>query len=120
MYDIIFTLNGVEKLRYDYENEADGERQATCELIAFENNCNIEDIKIYKQKRITFNITLYRSFSEYGRYEDLDYNNTFSVLKECLSVGNNATIKTSDKRIFNISNSETFRYFVEEFGAYEI
>lgn len=119
-YDIIFVLNGKELTRYDFENTFQGEAQATRELLASENNVNVSDIKIYYQKRIYFDITLWRGFTIYGEYEKLDYNNTLSILSDCLDCGNYATIKIDKKRHLHIKTNEHLRYFVEEFGAIEL
>lgn len=118
-YDIIFILNGKELLRYDFGNTFQGEAQATRELLASENNVNINDVKIYYQKRIDFDVTLWRGFTNYGEYEKLDYNNTLSILSECLSCGNYATIKAKKKN-YHIQTNEHLKYFVEEFGAIEL
>lgn len=118
-YDIIFILNGKELLRYDFENTFQGEAQATRELLASENNVNINDVKIYYQKRINFDVTLWRDFSIYGEYEKLDYNNTLSILSECINCGNYATIK-ANKKNYHIQTNEHLKYFVEEFGAIEL
>ena len=47
--DIIFVLNGRELVRYDYQNEFSGERQATKEQLAHDNDVDVEDIKIFWQ-----------------------------------------------------------------------
>ena len=119
MWDIIFVLNGIEKVRYDLENEFKGERQATRELVAYENNVNIEDIKLFKQKRNKFNVLLFRNFSLYGEFENLDYKNTFSIISECINNKNNVCVKV-DNKIITIQNNTHFRYFIEEFGPQEI
>lgn len=51
LYDIIFTLNGKELVRYDWENSFLGEGKATRELLASENNVKVDDIKVFYQKR---------------------------------------------------------------------
>lgn len=118
-YDIIFVLNGKELTRYDFENSFKGEAQATCELLAYENNVNINDIKVYYQKRNKFDIKLMRGFSIYGEYEQLDYNNAFSIISECINLKNTVLVKVNNKN-YTIQNNEHFRYFVEEFGAVEL
>lgn len=118
-YDIIFILNGKELVRYDFENSYKGEAQATCEFLAYENNVNINDIKVYYQKRNKFDVKLMRKFSIYGEFEQLDYNNAFSIISDCINSNNTATVKVNNK-FYNIQNNEHFRYFVEEFGAVEL
>ena len=45
-HDVVFYLNNKELTRYDLINEFYGERESTIELLAYENKCNMEDIKI--------------------------------------------------------------------------
>lgn len=118
-YDIIFVLNGKELLRYDFENSFQGEAQATLELLAYENGVDVQDIKVYYQQRAKFDVTLWRDFSIYGEYEQIDYKNAFSILSECLLLGNHATIKTN-KKVYSIKTNEHFNYFIEEFGEVEL
>ena len=71
MYDVIFTLNGKELTRYDWENSFPGEGKATRELLASENNVNVNDIKVYYQKRFSYDVKLYRNnLNLYGEYYD--------------------------------------------------
>lgn len=44
-YYVVFYLNDKELTRYDLINEFYGERESTIELLAYENNCNYNDIK---------------------------------------------------------------------------
>lgn len=118
-YDIIFVLNGKELLRYDFENSFKSEAKATRELLAYENNVNINDIKVYYQKRNKFDVRLMRYFSIYGEFEQLDYNNAFSIISECINSNNTASVKVNNKN-YHIQNNEHFRLFVEEFGAVEL
>ena len=117
--DIIFTLNARELVRYDFENSFKGEAQATRELLASENNVNTNDIKIWYQKRVCFDVTLWRHSSIYGEYEQINYNNALSILSDCLNNGNSATVK-ANKKVYHIQNDEQLRCFVEEFGAVEL
>lgn len=50
-YWLVFKINGVEKVAYTINNTFQGEKQATLELLASENNCNITDIEINIEKR---------------------------------------------------------------------
>ena len=118
-YDIIFVLSGKELLRYDFENSFQGEAKATRELLAYENNVSINDIKIYYQKRNKFDIKLFRGFSIYGEYEQINYNNAFSIISDFINSNNTASIKVNNKN-YHIQNNEHFRLFVEEFGAVEL
>lgn len=118
-YDIIFVLNGKELLRYDFENSFKSEAKATRELLAYENNVNINDIKVYYQKTNKFDVRLMRYFSIYGEFEQLDYNNAFSIISECINSNNTASVKVNNKN-YHIQNNEHFRLFVEEFGAVEL
>lgn len=116
MYDVIFTLNGKELTRYDWENSFPGEGKATRELLASENNVNVNDIKVYYQKRFYYDVKLYRNnLNLYGEYENLDYKNLLSILSECISLNNKASVKVNGKNFF-IQNNEHLRHFVEEFG----
>ena len=116
MYDVIFTLNGKELTRYDWENSFPGEGKATRELLASENNVNVNDIKVYYQKRFSYDVKLYRNnLNLYGEYENLDYKNLLSILSECISLNNKASVKVNGKNFF-IQNNEHLKLFVEEFG----
>jgi len=55
--EIVFKINNKEKARYLLKNELIGDRELTKKRIAIENNCNINDINIYKQKKILFAVT---------------------------------------------------------------
>ena len=44
--EVVFSYNGKELCAYDWLHESSGERQATRENLAAENNCNTEDIKV--------------------------------------------------------------------------
>ncbi|MCX4379491.1 MAG: hypothetical protein OSJ61_25570 [Lachnospiraceae bacterium] len=44
--EVVFSYNKKELCAYDWLHESSGERQATRENLAAENNCNVEDIKI--------------------------------------------------------------------------
>lgn len=41
---VIFSLDDRELLRYSLQGEADGERQATAELLAYENGVDVSEI----------------------------------------------------------------------------
>lgn len=41
---LVFKINGVEKVAYTLKDTFKGEKQATLEQLAWENNCNITDI----------------------------------------------------------------------------
>lgn len=43
--EVVFSYNEKELCAYDWLHEFSGERQATKEALAEENNCNVEDIK---------------------------------------------------------------------------
>ena len=47
--EIVFKLNDKVLLRYDALNEAFGEREVIKGQLAFENNCNVKDIKVVKE-----------------------------------------------------------------------
>ncbi|MDE7432733.1 MAG: hypothetical protein K2N34_12585 [Lachnospiraceae bacterium] len=44
--EVVFSYNGKELCAYDWLHEFSGERQATRELLAAENSCNVEDIEV--------------------------------------------------------------------------
>ena len=44
--EVVFSYAGKEICAYDWLHEFSGERQATQENLAAENNCNVEDIKV--------------------------------------------------------------------------
>lgn len=44
--EVVFSYNEKELCAYDWIHEFSGERQATKELLAAENNCSEEDIKV--------------------------------------------------------------------------
>lgn len=117
--DIIFVLKGRELVRYDYQNEFSGERQATKEQLAHDNDVDVEDIKIFWQIDNKFNIKLFRDLTIYGEYENLDYKNTFDILCECLNNGNSASVKVNKKNYY-ISKNEDLRHFVDEYGEKEL
>ncbi len=51
--EVVFSYNGKELCAYDWINEFNGERQATKEIFAAENNCKSEDIKVtFRYKEI--------------------------------------------------------------------
>ncbi len=51
--EVVFSYNGKELCAYDWLNESYGERQATKEVLAAENNCKLEDIKVtFRYKEI--------------------------------------------------------------------
>lgn len=50
-YFVVFYLNDKELLSYDLINEFYGERESTIDLLAFENDCKNEDIKIKIEER---------------------------------------------------------------------
>ena len=41
---LVFKINGVKKVAYTLKDTFKGEKQATLEQLAWENNCNITDI----------------------------------------------------------------------------
>lgn len=120
LYDIIFTLNGKELVRYDWENSFLGEGKATRELLASENNVKVDDIKVFHQKRYSFNVKLFRNnFNLYGEFENIDYKNLLSILSECISNKNKVSINVEGKNFF-LQNEEHLKLFVEEFGEKQI
>jgi hypothetical protein len=48
---LVFTLNGKEIMAYTIYGTFPGEKQATLELLAYENNCKLEDIKTHIEVR---------------------------------------------------------------------
>ena len=44
--EVVFSYAGKEIWAYDWLHEFSGERQATRENLAADNNCNVEDIKV--------------------------------------------------------------------------
>lgn len=48
---VVFRLNGKELCAYTLKDTFFGERQATIELLAYENNCKEEEIEIFIEKR---------------------------------------------------------------------
>lgn len=44
--EVVFSYNEKELCTYDWLHESSGERQATRENLAAENNCSVEDIKV--------------------------------------------------------------------------
>lgn len=48
--EVVFSINGKEVCSYDYINEFSGEREATIETLAKENNCNEKDIEVTIRK----------------------------------------------------------------------
>lgn len=50
MKEVVFSLNGKDILSYDLINEFEGERESTIELLAQENKCRKEDIKVSIRK----------------------------------------------------------------------
>ena len=120
MYDVIFTLNGKELTRYDLENSFPGEGTETRKLLAYENNVKVDDIKVFYQKRCNFNVKLYRDYFDlYGEFENIDYKNLLSILSECISNKNKASVKVEGKDFF-LQNDEHLKLFVEEFGEKQI
>ena len=118
--DIVFKINDIEKVRYDYENEFAGERQGTRELVAYENNCNIEDVKVFKQKRVLFDIKVQQNKKSL-EYNQVNYKKSLSILSECILFGYRAEIKTSDNKSFIINDidkdKDILQNFMDQYGC---
>lgn len=114
--DIIFILKNKELARYDLKNSFKEELEETRNLLAYENKCEIKDIKIFYQEKNLYSIKLYRgkTFNIYGEYEYIDYKNLFSILSDCIIARNTASIKVNNKNYY-IGSNDNFRYFIEEY-----
>lgn len=117
--DIIFVLNGRELVRYDYQNEFSGERQATKEQLAHDNDVDVEDIKIFFQINYQYNVKLYEDLKVYAEFRDISYKKTISMLRKCLESGNTASVDVNNKHYY-LSKNEDIRLFIEEYGEKEL
>lgn len=48
---LVFKVKGVEKVAYTLKDTFPGEKQDTLELIAYENECKIEEIEVSIEER---------------------------------------------------------------------
>ena len=121
--DIVFKINDIEKVRYDYENEFPGEREDTRAAIAYENNCKIEDVIIYKQKRASFDIKVYEK-EKITEYKQVNYKKCVSIIINCLLYDYIMEIKASDNKTYIVKSagesSETLDNFKQEYELIKI